>query len=89
MRKLGKTLHVSQATGNVIVKASVNPKIGEKVFDGDLKLVGSVFDVFGPVTSPYVSVKPVQPLPKGYEKTLFLSDQKKERKRKGERLKSV
>lgn len=34
------------------------PKIGEKVVDENLKPVGKVFDVFGPVSSPYVAVKP-------------------------------
>jgi rRNA processing protein Gar1 len=34
------------------------PKIGEKVVDEKLKQVGTVSDVFGPVSSPYVSVKP-------------------------------
>jgi RNA-binding protein len=33
------------------------PKIGEKVVDEKLKQVGTVFDVFGPVSSPYVAVK--------------------------------
>jgi rRNA processing protein Gar1 len=34
------------------------PKIGEKVVDEKLKQVGTVSDVFGPVSSPYISVKP-------------------------------
>jgi RNA-binding protein len=33
------------------------PKIGERVVDENLKPVGKVFDVFGPVSSPYVAVK--------------------------------
>jgi RNA-binding protein len=34
------------------------PRVGERVVDENLKPVGMVFDVFGPVSSPYVSVKP-------------------------------
>jgi RNA-binding protein len=33
------------------------PKTGERVVDEKLKPVGIVFDVFGPVSSPYVAVK--------------------------------
>jgi rRNA processing protein Gar1 len=33
------------------------PKIGEKVVDKELKQVGTVSDVFGPVSSPYATVK--------------------------------
>lgn len=57
MKKLGRGLHISTATGNIIVKSSFEPKVGSKVFDGERK-IGMVFDVFGPVSSPYVSIKP-------------------------------
>jgi RNA-binding protein len=33
------------------------PRIGAKVVDENLKSVGSVFDIFGPVSSPYVAVR--------------------------------
>jgi rRNA processing protein Gar1 len=58
MRRLGKILHVSQTTGNFIVKAQSEARIGEKVFDSKLHEVGYVFDFFGPVSAPYASVKP-------------------------------
>jgi rRNA processing protein Gar1 len=32
------------------------PRIGAKVVDEDLRSVGLVFDIFGPVSSPYVAV---------------------------------
>lgn len=50
-------LHVSSSK-NVILKAENLPRIGEKVLNKNLKIVGTVFDVFGPVSSPYVAVKP-------------------------------
>ena len=43
---------------NIVVKSEQLPRIGEKVVDEKLKQVGVVFDVFGPVSRPYVSVKP-------------------------------
>jgi len=34
------------------------PKIGETVVNENLKSIGKVLDIFGPVSSPYASVKP-------------------------------
>lgn len=34
------------------------PRIGDKVVDEHLKSVGTVLDVFGPTSSPYVTVRP-------------------------------
>ncbi|RLI05405.1 H/ACA RNA-protein complex protein Gar1 [Candidatus Bathyarchaeota archaeon] len=79
MKKLGKILHISTLTGNLIVKSSRQPKIGTKVFNGEFKEVGVVFDVFGPVSSPYISVKPTSNYRK-IGKTLFFLDEEKRRK---------
>ena len=79
MRRLGKILHVSSMTGHLIVKAQTVPRVGEKVYDGELRLVGSVFDVFGPVESPYVAVKPLRSQIKPV-KTLFLSEFRRKKK---------
>jgi len=79
LRRLGKILHVSSMTGHLIVKAQTVPRVGEKVYDGELRLVGSVFDVFGPVESPYVAVKPLRSQIKPV-KTLFLSEFRRKKK---------
>ena len=42
----------------MILKAENIPRIGDKVMNENLKPVGTVFDVFGPKSSPYVAVKP-------------------------------
>jgi RNA-binding protein len=55
--RLGRVLHVS-SNKNIIVKAENTPKMGEMVVDENLKPIGEVFDIFGPVSSPYVAVKP-------------------------------
>ena len=55
--RLGRVLHVS-SNKNIIVKVENTPKMGETVVDENLKHVGEVFDIFGPVSSPYVAVKP-------------------------------
>jgi RNA-binding protein len=43
---------------NIIVKVESSPRIGETVVDENLKPVGKILDVFGPVSSPYAAVRP-------------------------------
>ena len=42
----------------MIIKANNIPRIGDNVMNEKLKPVGTVFDVFGPTSCPYVAVKP-------------------------------
>jgi len=42
---------------NVILKSERLPKIGEQVVNEKLKQIGAVFDMFGPISSPYIAVK--------------------------------
>jgi len=57
LQRLGLVLHISSSR-NMITKVDKAPKIGEVVVDENLKTVGRVFDIFGPVTSPYVAIRP-------------------------------
>jgi rRNA processing protein Gar1 len=57
LHRIGHVLHVSN-TKNMILKAENIPRIGDEVANEKLKPVGTVFDVFGPTSSPYVAVKP-------------------------------
>jgi len=57
LQRIGHVLHVSSSR-NVVLKAENVPRIGDEVVDENLKSVGTVFDVFGPTSSPYVAVKP-------------------------------
>lgn len=57
LQRLGRVSNVSPSR-NVIVKAENTPKLGSEVFDENLKVVGKVFDIIGPVTSPYAVIKP-------------------------------
>ncbi len=75
--RLGRVLHVS-ANRNIIVKIEKIPKIGDVVFDENLKSVGNVFDIFGPVSAPYASVKPKVKSPETLvNKVLYVSTGKK------------
>ena len=57
LHRIGHVLHVSN-TKNMILKAENIPRIGDEVINEKLKPMGTVFDVFGPTSSPYVAVKP-------------------------------
>jgi RNA-binding protein len=57
-RRLGKVLHISSNSGNLILKAEAIASIGEPVTDGGERPVGRVFDIFGPVSSPFIAVRP-------------------------------
>ncbi|MEM2987532.1 MAG: Gar1/Naf1 family protein, partial [Candidatus Bathyarchaeia archaeon] len=68
---------------NVIVKVENTPKIGEAVVDENLKHVGEVFDIFGPISSPYAAVKPKIAKPEALvDKVLYVLPSKKEKERK-------
>ena len=56
MQRIGRALHIS-SNKNIILKVENPPKFNDKVVDKNLRSVGTVFDIFGPVSSPYVSVK--------------------------------
>ena len=84
MQRLGKVLHVTPSQ-NVVVKVDNTPKIGSAVVNENLKVVGKVFDVVGPVSSPYAVVKPTIKEPeKLTSKQLYLLLSKKKRSKKHE-----
>jgi rRNA processing protein Gar1 len=56
-KKLGETLHRSKSSGHLIIRLDAEARIGEPVMDSRGKRVGEVFDIFGPVETPYASVK--------------------------------
>ena len=58
MQKLGRVRALTPSK-NIIVKTEKAPKIGTEVVDENLKVIGKVFDIIGPVSAPYAVVKPV------------------------------
>lgn len=59
MRKLGKVLHVSKSHALIVkLDAPKFVRAGTKACDSKLKSIGVVMDILGPVTGPYVSVRP-------------------------------
>jgi RNA-binding protein len=72
LQRLGPVLHISPSR-NIIAKAERTPKIGETVVDENLKPVGKVFDIFGPVSAPYATIKPsTREFEKLVNKTLYV-----------------
>jgi RNA-binding protein len=81
LQRIGRVLHLSSSR-SLIVKIEKTPKIGETVVDENLKPVGKVFDIFGPVSSPYAVVKPtLREAEKLAGKTLYVFPSKGERRR--------
>jgi RNA-binding protein len=57
LQKLGKVRALTPSK-SLIIKTQKAPKIGSEIVDESLKVVGRVFDVIGPVSTPYAVVKP-------------------------------
>lgn len=81
MRELGRVVSITK-TRKMIVKvtdARNIPSLGLKVYDERLTPVGSIYDIMGPVSSPYVSVRPETPgldLEKFLGRMLFVEERK-------------
>lgn len=80
MQRLGRVQSFTPSQ-NIVVKVTDNPpKIGTSVVDENLKVIGKVVDLIGPVSSPYVVIKPAVKEPeKLTAKRLYLLLSKKQR----------
>ena len=79
LQRLGKVITVTPSQ-NIVVKIDKTPQIGSAVIDEKLQVIGKVFDIIGPVSSPYAMVKPTVKAPeKLANKHLYLLLSKKER----------
>jgi RNA-binding protein len=58
MRKLGRVLHLTKS-GHLIVASEISeiPRQNLEVFDDKLKVVGKIYDIIGPIKSPFISIK--------------------------------
>jgi rRNA processing protein Gar1 len=56
LQRIGRVLHLTR-NKNLILKAENIPRIGSIALNEFMKPIGTVLDVFGPSSAPYVSVK--------------------------------
>ena len=54
---IGNIKHQSKGNKNLIITLQADARIGQNVFDKNGKQIGKIFDIFGPVISPYASIK--------------------------------
>ncbi len=82
MQRLGIVLSVTPSH-NIITKSDKIPKIGIDVVDEGLKVVGKIFDIIGPTSSPYIVVRPKITDPQRLigKKLYMILSRKKRRKR--------
>jgi len=83
LNRIGRVLHISPS-GKAVLKAETVPRIGDTVLNGKGRVVGRVFDILGPVDSPYVEVE-VESKRKIVGRLLYVSPRPKNLKRKVKR----
>lgn len=77
LQRLGRVLSVTPSQ-NIVVKLDKAPKMGAAVIDENLKVVGKIFDIIGPVSSPYAVIKPsVKDPEKLANRQLYMSPSRK------------
>ena len=79
LQRLGKVLSVTPSQ-SIVVKIDKPPKLGTAVVDENLKVIGKVFDIIGPVSSPYAIIRPsIKDPEKLANKQLYVSSSRKVR----------
>jgi RNA-binding protein len=79
LQRLGKVLSVTPSQ-SIVVKLDKVPKVGSAVVDENLKVVGKIFDIIGPVSSPYAVIRSsVKDPEKIANRQLYVSSSRKER----------
>jgi RNA-binding protein len=81
LQRIGPVLHISPSR-NIIVKIERTPRIGETVVDENLRVIGKVFDILGPVSSPYAAIRPIIQKPEELtKKTLYIPSKRRKEKK--------
>lgn len=77
--QIGKGMHISKGNGHLIITLEAETHLGQDIADKDGNPMGRIFDVFGPVSSPYASIKLIEGYPMGKPKgkPVFLGERPK------------
>jgi rRNA processing protein Gar1 len=59
MKSLGRVTTIT-STGKLIARANWAPEVGTRVVDREFRVIGTVAALLGPVSSPYISIRPVR-----------------------------
>ncbi len=80
LQRLGRVTKVTPSQNIVVKLDKTPPNMGMPVIDENLKVVGKVFDIIGPVSSPYAVIRPSLKNPENLvNRQLYVSPSKKER----------
>jgi RNA-binding protein len=83
LQRLGLVVNLTPSR-SIVLKIERVPRIGETVVDENLRTVGKVFDVIGPVSSPYAAVKPTMQEPEKLVNEILYVDPSRGERRKRE-----
>jgi RNA-binding protein len=71
--RIGVPSHISKSSGNLILKAERKARIGAPVLNREGRRIGFVYDLFGPISNPYIAVRPTVENPERYvEEPLYI-----------------
>lgn len=76
---VGKGMHISKGNGHLVITLEAETRIGQDIADKDGNPMGRIFDVFGPISAPYASIKLIEGYPMGKPagKPVFLGERPK------------
>ena len=58
LKKIGKILHRSPLTQNILIARLNEPvRIGTMIYDATMREIGPIIELFGPVDKPYARIK--------------------------------
>jgi rRNA processing protein Gar1 len=50
-------MHVAQSSGNLILRTKERVRIGDSVYNKKGREIGTIYDIFGPVNEPFLSIR--------------------------------
>lgn len=77
--QIGKGMHISKGNGHLIISLEAETMLGQDIADKDGNPMGRIFDIFGPISTPYASIKLIEGYPMGKPagKPVFLGERPK------------